>query len=137
MRVLVVLNSRNLPYYIRAEVIQVSSLQPGEAGDVLQKAGLVARPRQELEPRGRQAAQDLEEISEQWLAVVLIPFMKIRIRRIFVHVTYKQTNAFFAFSSRSRLRIGFVYYRVGDLLTIVAEITPRQSTRGRMAAEAI
>ena len=38
------------------------ALQPREAGDVLEEAGLVARPRQELEPGGRQPAQDLEDI---------------------------------------------------------------------------
>ena len=43
--------------------VEHGALRSGEAGDVLQEAGLVARPRQELEPRGRQAAQDLEEIS--------------------------------------------------------------------------
>ena len=35
-----------------------------------------------------------------------------------------------------RLGIGFVYYMVGDLLAIVAEIRPRQSSPGRMAAGA-
>ena len=54
-----------LPYYVR--IIEVSSLQPGEAGDILQEAGLVARPRQELKPGGRQALQDLEEIWRKWL----------------------------------------------------------------------
>ena len=45
-----------------AAVLQVEhvALQPREAGDVLQEAGLVANPRQELEAGLRQPAQDLK-----------------------------------------------------------------------------
>ena len=40
-------------------VVEHVALQPREAGHVLEEAGLVARPRQELEPGRRQPAQDL------------------------------------------------------------------------------
>ena len=52
-----------------------SAWRAGEAGDVLKEAKLVERLWQELEAGGRQAAQDLEEISGilvQWYAAFFL-----------------------------------------------------------------